>query len=59
MGGASASSDPVARTIALQGASLALNAQAAAAFDETFAGGTEEFKAGDLLGTVGFTAGAE
>ncbi|HXV04738.1 MAG TPA: hypothetical protein VFP23_02400 [Solirubrobacterales bacterium] len=59
MGGASVSSNPAERTISLTGASLALDAQAAAAFYEAFAEGKEEFQAGDFLGTVGFTAGAE
>ncbi len=59
MSGASASADPGARTITLSGASLAMGAQLAAAFDEAFAGGKEEFKAGDLLGTFGFTVRAE
>jgi hypothetical protein len=59
LAGASASADPGARTITLSGASLAMGSQAAAAYDEAFAKGKEEFKAGDLLGTFGFTARAE
>ncbi len=59
MSGASASNDPAARTITLSGTSLAMGAQLAAAYDEAFAGGKEEFKAGDLLGTFGFTARAQ
>jgi hypothetical protein len=59
LGGASPSADPGARTITLTGASLALGAQSAAAFDEAFAQGKEEFKVGDPLGTFGFTVGAQ
>jgi hypothetical protein len=49
-------SDPSARTITLSGAPLTLQAQTAAAFNQAFAQGKEVFKAGELLGTVSFTA---
>jgi hypothetical protein len=35
---------------------MAFLPQSAAAFDEAFAGGKEEFKAGDPFGTFSFTA---
>ncbi len=56
LAGASASQDPAARTITLQGATLSFNQTLAAAFDEAFAGGKEVFRAGDLLGTFSVVA---
>jgi hypothetical protein len=56
---ASFSSDPKARTIAVTGAALAINAQTAQAFNEIFAkpqGKLEVFSAGEALGTMSFVA---
>jgi hypothetical protein len=50
------SSDPKARTIAVAGAPLALNATSAAHFNLAFAQGKETFHAGEALGTITFTA---
>jgi hypothetical protein len=49
-------SDPKARTISLSGASLVLTAATAQTFNEAFAAGKEEFKAGEALGAVSFVA---
>jgi hypothetical protein len=54
--GGSVTSDPKARTIGLSGVSLALEAQTAAILNQAFAGGTEVFKAGEVGGTLSFTA---
>jgi hypothetical protein len=51
-----AASDPAARTIALAGAPLALTAGTAATFNQAFAAGEEDFGAGELIGTLSFTA---
>lgn len=56
LGQGAVSSDPSARTITDSGAPLALNAQSAKTFDEAFAEGKEEFRAGEALGTVSFVA---
>lgn len=56
---ASRSQDPKARTIALQGAPATLTAQSAAHFNAAFAGGKEEFRAGELVGALGFGAQAQ
>jgi hypothetical protein len=52
----SVSSDPARRTISAQGIQLTLTAQTAQTFDEAFAAGKEDFKAGELLGTLSFSA---
>ncbi len=54
--GATVSSQPAARTIAVAGAVLRLQAQSAAHFNLAFANGKPIFKAGDLFGTLTFTA---
>ncbi len=59
LAGASVLADPAARTIAVQGAALSFNQTLAGAFDEAFAGGKEEFGAGERFGTLGFSAVAE
>jgi Bacterial regulatory proteins, tetR family len=48
--------DPTARTMSVSGATVALQANTAALFNQGFAGGKDEFHAGELLGTVAFTA---
>ena len=56
---ATVSADPKARTISVTGASLVLPAQTTAGFNEVFAhpkGKDEVFKAGEVLGTISFTA---
>lgn len=53
---AAVSTNPAARTISLAGASLRLQAQSAASFNQAFAEGKEVFKAGDLFGTISFQA---
>lgn len=45
-----------ARTIALAGAPLTLEAGTAAAFNKAFAGGGEDFSAGETIGTISFVA---
>lgn len=54
--GGSVASDPQARTIGLSGAPLTLEAQTAAALNQVFAAGKEVFKAGEVGGTLSFTA---
>ncbi len=56
LGGGVVSSDPRARTVALGGAPLSLQAGAAAAFNQAFAQGKAAFAAGEVLGAVSFTA---
>lgn len=51
-----ASSDPGLRTIGFSGAPLTLPAATAAAFNQAFAEGREDFHPGELLGTISFTA---
>jgi hypothetical protein len=53
------SSDPHARTIALSGGSLLLEAQTAKTLNEAFAEGKELFKAGEAVASVAFTAQAQ
>ncbi len=53
---ASVTSDPQARTITLQGAPATLTAQSAQEFNGAFAEGREEFRAGEVVGVVGFGA---
>jgi hypothetical protein len=49
-------SDPGARTISASGVQLTLTASSANTFNEAFAEGKADFKAGELLGSLGFTA---
>jgi hypothetical protein len=56
LGFAPVSSSTRARTIGISGASLTLSVQTAAAFNEGFAQGKPTFSAGELLGTLSFTA---
>lgn len=56
LGAGAVSADPKARTIALAGAPLTLQAAAATSFNEAFAAGRPVFAPGELLGTVSFTA---
>jgi hypothetical protein len=58
-GPASIVSDPKARTIAVSGARLTLEAATANAFNQAFAEGKEAFKAGEAAGTISFTAQAQ
>ncbi len=51
--------DPRARTVALSGAPLTLQAGAAAAFNQAFAQGRAVFAAGELLGAVSFVAAGQ
>lgn len=50
------SSDSSLRTISASNVQLTLTAQTAQTFDEAFAEGKEDFKAGELLGTLSFSA---
>ena len=56
LGGGAVESAPASRTIALAGAPLALAPATAAAFNEAFAAGKDDFKAGESIGTLSFTA---
>jgi hypothetical protein len=56
LGGGMTSSDPAARTIGVSGLSLTLEADAAAAFNRAFTGGAPDFAAGELIGSLSFTA---
>jgi hypothetical protein len=56
LGAATVASEPKARTISVSGASLALQGAAAKALNEAFAGGKEDFKAGESVGAVSFVA---
>jgi hypothetical protein len=56
MATATVSSNPKARTIAVSGAPLTLQASTAATFDEAFAEKKSVFKAGEAFGTLSFTA---
>ena len=62
LAGASVSSDPAARTIGVTNATVSMDANLAAAFNEAFAkplGKGSVFAAGEPLGTVSFTAQAQ
>ena len=56
LGGGAVTSDPGARTIALAGAPVTLTAETAVTFNQAFAGGKDDFTAGELLGTLSFAA---
>lgn len=56
LGGAAAASEPAARTIGLNGASLSLPSSTADAFNNAFAEGKDDFKAGELVGSLSFVA---
>jgi hypothetical protein len=56
LGAGTIASDPNARTIALAGAPLTLQAGTAAAFNQAFAEGKEVFRAGEGVGVLGFAA---
>lgn len=56
LGAATVASEPKARTISVSGASLALTAQSAQAFNQAFAEGKEAFKAGEAVGSLSFVA---
>lgn len=60
MGTATVSADPATRTIAVSGATATFNATLAATFNEALEQGQGEvFKAGETLGTLSFSVGAE
>jgi hypothetical protein len=59
LGQASKSQDPQARTITLSGAPATLTAQSAEHFNKAFAEGKEEFRTGELVGTLGFGANGQ
>jgi hypothetical protein len=59
LAGGAISSDPRARTVSLSAAPLTLDAQTAATLNEAFAEHKEVFKAGELAGTLSFTAQAQ
>jgi hypothetical protein len=62
LAGASVSASPSARTITVDNATLAMQANLASAFNEAFAkpqGKADVFAAGDPLGTISFTASGE
>jgi hypothetical protein len=62
LAGATGSTDPGARTVAVTNAAVSMGANLAAAFNEAFAkpqGREDVFHAGDPLGTLSFTAQAE
>jgi hypothetical protein len=56
LGGGTAVSDPEARTIGLTGLPLTLTPETAAAFSRAFAEGKPDFAAGELVGTISFSA---
>jgi hypothetical protein len=56
LGSGAVTSEADARTIALGGAPLTLTPGTAATFNQAFAAGKEDFVAGELLGTLSFTA---
>jgi hypothetical protein len=56
LGSGAVGSDPGARAISLAGAPLALAPGTADAFNQAFAGGKNDFSAGELMGTLSFTA---
>lgn len=53
---ATISPDPANRTISLSGLQLTVNAATAKTLNEAFAEGKEDFKAGEVAGTLSFTA---
>jgi hypothetical protein len=57
--GATITSDPNARTVTVTGAAAVLQGTTAFTLNETFAGGKEKFKEGDVLGNFSFTATTE
>jgi hypothetical protein len=59
LGAGAVDSDPAARTIALGGAPLTLPPETAAAFNQAFAEGRGDFSAGELVGSISFTAQAQ
>jgi hypothetical protein len=59
MAGATVTSNPQARTIAVSNALLTLAASTAASFNEAFAERKEVFKAGDAFGALSFTASGQ
>jgi hypothetical protein len=56
LGAAAFSSDPKARTVSVSAAPLTLQAQTAASLNEAFAQGQPAFSAGEIAGTLSFTA---
>lgn len=56
MSSATVTADAKARTTAVAGASLRLQAQSAGSFNQAFAQGKETFKAGEPFGAISFTA---
>ena len=56
LGGGTVASEPAARTIGLSGASLSLPQSTADVLNSAFAEGKDDFKAGELLGTISFVA---
>lgn len=56
LGEGAIASDPQARTISLAAAPLTLQASVAQSFDKAFAEGKEDFRTGELVGTVSFRA---
>ncbi|HEX7279223.1 MAG TPA: hypothetical protein VF255_06305 [Solirubrobacterales bacterium] len=56
LAGGAVASDPDSRSISLGGAPLTMTEGSAAAFNQAFAGGKDDFKTGELLGTLSFTA---
>jgi hypothetical protein len=59
MSSATVSADPTAHTVAVSGATASFNPTLAASFNEALANKEEVFKAGEALGTLSFTVGAE
>jgi hypothetical protein len=56
LGGGAMTVDPGARTISLAGAPLTLPAATASTFNQAFAEGKEDFRAGEVAGALSFTA---
>ncbi len=56
LGGGVVASDPGLRTISLAGAPLTLVASTATTFNQAFAAGKDDFKPGEFMGTLTFTA---
>jgi hypothetical protein len=59
LAGGASSSDPKSRTVTLAGGPLTLEAQTAKTLNEAFDEGKELFKAGEVAGTLSFTAQAQ
>lgn len=59
LAGGAISSEPKARTVTLAGGPLTLEAQTAKTLNEAFNSGKELFKAGEVAGTLSFTAQAQ